>query len=101
MRRKYAGLKCYVYPIKNEFFGEAITVSGLVTATDIIKQLKNKKLGEVLLIPASMLRKERDMFLDSITVDDLSRELGVAVDYTESDGYQFVDKILGKDENYG
>ena len=94
---KYKGLKCDVYAIKNEFFGESITVSGLVTATDIIKQLKGKNLGDVLLIPASMLRKQRDMFLDSITVDELSEALSVPVDYTEGDGYEFVDKILGKE----
>lgn len=98
---KYAGLKCLVYPIKNNFFGEKITVSGLVTATDIIAQLKGKDLGETLLIPASMLRKQRDMFLDSITVTELSDVLGVNVDYTENDGYEFVNKILGKDENNG
>lgn len=98
---KYSGLRCLVYPIKNNFFGEKITVSGLITATDIIDQLKDKDLGETLLIPASMLRKQRDMFLDSVTVDELSDALGVKVDYTENDGYEFVYKILGKDENNG
>lgn len=95
--KKHAGLKCSVYPIRNDFFGETITVSGLITATDIIKQLKGKDLGEVLIIPTSMLRSQRDMFLDSITVSELSKELGVKVDYTENDGYAFVDKILGKE----
>ncbi|MBR4910734.1 MAG: DUF512 domain-containing protein [Clostridia bacterium] len=95
--KKRCGLKCNVYPIKNNFFGEMITVSGLVTATDIIDQLKNEDLGEVLLIPACMLRKQRDMFLDSITLDQLSNALGVPVDFTENDGYLFVDKILGRE----
>lgn len=95
--QKYNGLECTVYPIKNEFFGERITVSGLVTATDIIRQLKGKDLGDILLIPASMLRKQRDMFLDSITVGELSVSLGVSVDYTENDGYELISKILGKE----
>ena len=95
--QKYKGLNCAVYPIKNEFFGERITVSGLVTATDIIKQLKGKDLGDVLLIPASMLRKQRDMFLDSVTVGELSAALGTEVDYTENDGYELIMKIFGKE----
>lgn len=100
-QEKYQGLKCNVYAIKNEFFGEKITVSGLITATDIIKQLKNKELGELLLIPASMLRKQRDMFLDSITVDELSSSLSVPVKYTENYGYELVDTILNRGESIG
>ncbi len=99
--KKRKGLKCNVFAIKNDFFGERITVSGLVTATDIINQLKGKDLGEVLLIPSSMLRKQRDMFLDSITVDELSDKLSVPVKYTENDGFELVDTILGRGENVG
>lgn len=99
--QKSPGLTCNVYAIKNDFFGERITVSGLVTATDIIKQLKDKDLGEELLIPAAMLRKQRDMFLDSITVDELSEALGVPVNYTENDGYDLIDGILNRRNNNG
>lgn len=99
--QKNPGLICNVYAIKNDFFGEQITVSGLVTATDIIKQLKDKDLGEELLIPAAMLRKQRDMFLDSITVDELSEALGVPVNYTENDGYDLIDSILNRRNNNG
>lgn len=99
--QKNPGLTCNVYAIKNDFFGERITVSGLVTATDIIKQLKDKDLGEELLIPAAMLRKQRDMFLDSITVDELSEALGVPVNYTENDGYDLIDSILNRRNNNG
>ena len=98
---KYSGLKCSVYSIRNDFFGEGITVSGLITATDIIKQLKGKDLGDVLLIPASMLRKQRDMFLDSITVDELSAALGIKVEYTENDGFEMIDRIFGEEINNG
>lgn len=99
--KKYAGLKCSVYSIRNDFFGEGITVTGLITATDIINQLSGKDLGDVLLIPASMLRKQRDMFLDSITVDELSDALGIKVEYTENDGYELIDKIFGEGINNG
>ena len=93
--KKAKGLKCDVYGIKNDFFGEKITVAGLVTATDIYEQLKNKDLGEELLIPSAMLRKERDMFLDSITVDELSEKLNVKITVVECDGYSLTDAILG------
>ncbi len=90
---KWHNLKCRVYPIKNDFFGEKITVSGLVTGSDIIKQLKGKELGEKLLIPANMLRFERDKFLDDVTVTDLEKELGIKVMITEGDGADFIQRL--------
>lgn len=95
--KKWDNLKCNVYAIENDFFGHSITVAGLVTATDIEKQLKGKDLGEELLIPAVMLRSERDMFLDSVTVEELSQKLGVKIVVTEVDGYDMVSKILGEE----
>ncbi len=99
--KKWDNLECKVIDIKNNFFGELITVAGLVTATDIIEQVKVIDLGEELLIPAVMLRNERDMFLDSITVDELSKELNVTVIPVENDGYELIDAILGKEKQYG
>jgi putative radical SAM enzyme (TIGR03279 family) len=87
-------LDCTVYPIVNDFFGHKITVSGLVTATDIIKQLSGKDLGEELLIPSSMLRAEGDMFLDSVRVEELSEKLNVKITPVDNDGYSLVEKIL-------
>ena len=75
--QKFDGLKCNVYAINNDFFGEKITVAGLITATDIYNQLKDRDLGDTLLIPSSMLRAEGDMFLDSVTVEELSKKLNV------------------------
>ena len=60
-----------VYKIINNFFGDTITVSGLVTATDIIDQLKDKNLGETLYIPRSMLKADEEIFLDNITLEKL------------------------------
>ena len=88
-------LKARVFPIKNNFFGGKINVSGLVTATDIEAQLKNEDLGEELLIPSVMIRAEGDMFLDSVTVDELSERLGVKITPVNNDGYELVDAILG------
>ena len=96
--QKLSGLKCDVYAIKNDFFGEKITVAGLVTATDIYNQLKNKDLGDTLLIPASMLRAEGDMFLDSVTVEELSQKLNIDITVTNTDGYSLIDSIINIEE---
>ncbi len=92
--KKVNGLKCDVFAIKNDFFGEKITVAGLLTATDIYNQLKDKNLGDTLLIPSSMLRAEGDMFLDSVTVDELSQKLDVKIIPIDNDGYALVNAIL-------
>lgn len=96
-KQKWDNLECKVYKIKNNFFGEKITVAGLVTATDIKEQLKGENLGEEMLIPAVMLRKEGDMFLDSITLNELSRDLGVKIIPVDNDGYSLIDALLGKE----
>ena len=93
-------LKATVYPIKNEFFGEKITVSGLITATDIINQIENEDLGEELLIPSSMLNSEGTMFLDSITLDELSEKLNIKITPVDNDGYTLINKILGIKEEF-
>lgn len=81
LKTKRPKLSCTVHTIKNEFFGGNVIVSGLVTATDIIKQLKSKGLhGDKLLIPRDMLRREGDMFLDSITLDELEKSLNIVVE---------------------
>lgn len=96
-KQKWDNLECKVFAIENNYFGPLITVAGLVTATDILEQIGGKDLGEELIIPAVMLRNERDMFLDSITVDELSDKLSVPITCVENDGYQLIDFILGKD----
>lgn len=93
-QQKCNGLKCDVFAINNDFFGERITVAGLITATDIYNQLKDKKLGDTLLIPSSMLRAEGDMFLDGVTVEELSQKLNVKITPIDNDGYALVNAIL-------
>ena len=97
IKKKWDNLECTVICVKNNFFGGHITVAGLITATDILEQLKDISLGEELLIPSVMLRDGGDMFLDSITLNELSEKLGVEITPVNNDGYEFVDKILGKD----
>lgn len=77
--KRFKGLKVYTYAIRNDFFGGGVTVSGLVTGGDIISQLNGKPLGETLLIPENMLRAEGDLFLDGVSLSQLSESLGVPV----------------------
>ena len=95
IEKKWDNLKCNVFAIKNNFFGGHINVSGLITATDLEDQLKDKDLGEELLIPSVMLRDGGDMFLDSITLEELSRKLNIKITPVDNDGFQMLDKILG------
>lgn len=88
-------LKIKVYKIVNSFFGESITVSGLLTGIDMYNQLKNEDLGEELFVPESCLRREEDDFLCGMTRAELQDKLGVMVSACENDGYEFVRNILG------
>ena len=86
LHREYPMISVTVHPIQNRYFGGNVGVAGLVTATDIISQCRGKLTSGVLGVPEVMLRSERDMFLDSITVDELARELGVKVEILPADG---------------
>jgi len=79
LKKVFTGLEFTVYPIQNDFFGHTITVAGLVTAGDIIAQLKEKNLGDALIVPDVMLRHEKDRFLDDLTLDDIKNALNVEV----------------------
>ena len=94
MEEKYPQLRIHVYWIRNDCFGERITVSGLVTGQDIVAQLKGKNLGSRLLIPCSMMKADEDIFLDDYKVKDLSEALQVRVDIVKSSGQDLVDSIL-------
>ena len=94
-REKCGRIEADVYPIQNDFFGHTIVVAGLVTGGDLIAQLRGQKLGERLLISASMLRSGERVFLDDVTLDDVERELGVPVIPVAQDGYELCDAIFG------
>ncbi|MBQ7821150.1 MAG: DUF512 domain-containing protein [Clostridia bacterium] len=90
----YNDLKCYVYKIKNDFFGENITVAGLLTGSDIYTQLKHKELGERLLVPEVAVRREGELFLDNMSIGELSEKLGVPVYPVGNDGAEIVSAVL-------
>ena len=88
-------LKINVVKIINEFFGESITVSGLLTGKDIYGQLKDKELGDELIIPSAALRAEEQDFLCGMTLRELSDKLGVKITPVGSDGYEFAEAVFG------
>ena len=92
---KFEGLTINVAKVRNEFFGETVTVAGLLTGTDLIKQLENVDFGDALLIPAVSLRNERDKFLDDITIEELYERLGIKAVFVENDGCWLLEEILG------
>ena len=92
---RFPQLRCDVYRIRNDFFGDTITVTGLITAQDLIAQLKDKELGTELLLSSAMVRRDSDVFLDDMTIGDVERELGVELVTTNSDGFELLDAIMG------
>ena len=94
MEKKFPGLKIHVYEIRNDFFGERITVSGLITGQDLVNQLKGRNLGGRLLIPCNMLKADEDIFLDDYTVKEVSDALQVPVDIVKSSGQDLIDAFL-------
>ena len=79
IKQKFSGVDVNVYTVKNNFFGEKITVSGLLTGKDIMEQLAGRELGEELIIPPSCLRAEGDVLLDDVSPEEISEKLGVKV----------------------
>ena len=96
MEKRFPELCIHVYDIRNDFFGERITVSGLITGQDLMAQLKGKKLGSRLLLPCNMLKTDEDIFLDDYSVKDVSDALQVPVDIVKSSGQNLIDAILGR-----
>lgn len=88
-------LTIHVYKITNHFFGEEITVSGLLTGKDLYEQLSEKELGNVLLLPRNTLRAEEDLFLCGMSKEELSKKLSVPIDFCCDDGCELVSKIFG------
>lgn len=94
---KYDGLRINVVPIENVFFGEMITVTGLITGGDIVSQLSGRDLGDEVLVCESMLRYENDRFIDDMTTDELENSLGCHTKYVPNDGYMLLAAMLGEE----
>ncbi len=90
------GLEIKVYKIVNRFYGESVTVSGLLTGQDIAEQLADKDLGDELLIPANALRDGDDVFLDDMSLRELTERLGVRITPSGEDGGAFLLDLTGQ-----
>ena len=96
LQDKFPNLKVHLYQIQNDFFGEKITVSGLITGRDLIEQLKGKALGAKLLLPCNMFRDGEEVFLDDVTLSEVKESLQVEVDIVKSSGQDFIESIIGE-----
>lgn len=96
LQNKIEGLKINCYKIINDFFGEKITVSGLITGTDLINQLKDKELGSCLLLPNNILRSGEDVFLDDFTLKEVEDSINVSINIAPARGEGFIKAILGQ-----
>ena len=99
IRKKFPNITTHLYAIRNEFFGERITVSGLITGGDLMKQLKDKPLGERLLLPCNMLKIGEPVFLDDFTLQEVEDSLQVKTDIVKSSGQDLLDAVIGVYEN--
>ncbi|PLX84718.1 MAG: DUF512 domain-containing protein [Desulfuromonas sp.] len=90
---KKTGVIIHLHPVRNEFFGGQVTVTGLLTGRDVAAQLRDKPLGEVLLVPDVMLKDGEDVFLDDLSLNDLEAELGVRVEKVESSPWGLLEAL--------
>ncbi len=95
LEKRYNDLEVFVYPIENNFFGENVTVTGLLTGSDIFAQMKDRELGSELLLSRSMLRAGEEVFLDDYTVEMLSNNLNKKITIVENNGEDLVRRIIG------
>ena len=94
VKEVYPNLRVEVYPIVNNFFGETITVSGLLTGKDIIEQMKDREIRGNLILPENLLRSGEEVLLDDLTVSDIENALQTRVRIVQSVGYDFVDSLV-------
>ena len=99
IRKKFPNITTHLYAIRNDFFGERITVSGLITGQDLTGQLKGQPLGERLLLPCNMLKIREPVFLDDFTLEEVENSLQVKTDIVKSSGQDLLDAVIGAYEN--
>jgi putative radical SAM enzyme (TIGR03279 family) len=99
IRKKFPNITTHLYAIRNDFFGERITVSGLITGKDLTGQLKGQPLGERLLLPCNMLKIGEPVFLDDFTLEEVENSLQVKTDIVKSSGQDLLDAVIGVYEN--
>ena len=98
VQERFPNLSVQVYPVRNFFFSESVTVTGLLTCKDIAVQLEGKKLGSELLLSKSMLKEGKDTFLDDLKLEDLKGWLNTDIRPTDNDGESFVYSLIGQEK---
>ena len=93
---KYPQISVTVHAIQNDYFGGTVSVAGLVTGTDIIKQCKGNLNSNILCVPEVMLRDEKDRFLDDLTAKQLGEALGCEIEVIPTDGAGGCKAYLGE-----
>ena len=91
------GVEITVKPIVNRFFGETVTVSGLITGQDLVAQLMGAQADEIL-ITKSMLREGEDIFLDDMTLEQAQEKLGIPIHPVYNDGAELLYALRGTEE---
>ena len=91
---KFKNMKINVYEIKNNFYGETITVSGLLTGGDLIEQLTGKELGEKLFLPENCVRADDIVLLDDLKISDIEKKLSIKVQLSKDNGAEFIKQFI-------
>lgn len=91
IQESVSGVDIKVLPIKNEFFGDTVTCTGLLTATDILKGIESEKSFDYLVLPDVCLKQDEDVFLDDITLKEFQKRVNKPVIVTNGSGQSFVD----------
>jgi len=98
IREKYPNVQAEVVTIINYFFGESITVSGLITGKDLMEQLEGRDLGDCLLLPCNMLRSGKNVFLDDVTVEEVEERLKTPVQIIDEPGSDLVKAVVEENQ---
>ena len=98
IREKYPNVQAEVITIINYFFGESITVSGLITGKDLMEQLEGRDLGDCLLLPCNMLRSGKNVFLDDVTVEEVEERLKTPVQIIDEPGSDLVKAVVEENQ---
>lgn len=93
IHEKFIGLELTVIPIVNKFFGETITVSGLVTGQDLVVQLKDYNNIDGVIIPRSMMKRDEEIFLDNLSIEEVSQALNIPIISSKVEGKSLIDII--------
>ena len=98
IQSRFPNVSCHVYAVPNRFFGEQITVAGLLTGQDLQDYLKQQELGDNLLLTSHMLRSGARVFLDDMTVEELENSLQIPITIVESGGRDLINAVIGEDK---